>query len=141
DTWVMADTAARLRHELQDFGLASAAGFAAFAAFTTLLHSLLEEYYWRWFVFGALKHLLPLGGAVVLSALGFMAYHLVLLWGYFPGRFLTAALPFGVCTGVGGVVWAWLYDRSRSIYAPWVSHLIVDAGLFVVGYDMYFGGV
>src|SRR5262249_9594342 len=55
DTTVMTATALRLRRELTEFGLASAGGFAFFAAFITLLHSLLEEDYWRWFVFGVLR--------------------------------------------------------------------------------------
>jgi membrane protease YdiL (CAAX protease family) len=137
-TAFMADTSVRLGKEMQDFGLASATGFACFAVFITLLHSLLEEYYWRWFVFGWLKRCSSVGVAMLLSSVGFAAFHLVLLAEYFPGQFFLAVLPFGLCTGIGGLIWAWLYDRTGSIYVPWLSHLIVDAGLFVIGYDLYF---
>src|SRR5262249_1527345 len=111
---------------------------ALFAVFVTVPHSLLEEYYWRWFVFGQLRRRLTLASAIVISSLGFMAHHVIILYVFFPDHFLTAAVPFSLCVAAGGAVWAWLYERSGSIYAPWLSHLVVDAGLFVVGYDLFF---
>jgi membrane protease YdiL (CAAX protease family) len=39
---------------------------------------------------------------------------------------------------VGGMVWAWLYWRTGSIYAPWLSHLLIDAAIFTAGYDLLF---
>ena len=32
-----------------------------------------------------------------------------------------------------------LYDRSKSLYGPWLSHALVDAAIFVVGYQMVKG--
>jgi membrane protease YdiL (CAAX protease family) len=37
---------------------------------------------------------------------------------------------------VGGAMWAWLYQRSGSIYAPWLSHLLIDAAIFTIAFDM-----
>ena len=34
---------------------------------------------------------------------------------------------------VGGAVWAWIYERTKTLYAPWLSHLVVDAGIFLLG--------
>jgi uncharacterized protein len=139
DTPLFEHPAERFRREMREFGLASPAGFVLFAFFITVLHSLLEEYYWRWFVFGWLERYASFPAALLLSSLGFMAHHVVLLAEYFPDYFLVAAVPFGLCTAVGGAVWAWLYHRTGSLYAPWLSHLLVDVGLFVIGYDLYFG--
>jgi membrane protease YdiL (CAAX protease family) len=132
-----AEASARFRRELSQFNLASPAGFAINAVVITLVHSLLEEYYWRWFAFGWLTRLISPMFANLLSSAAFAAYHAVLLHGYFPEWILLAAF-FGLCSGAGGVFWAWLYWRSGSIYPPWLSHLVVDAGLFVVGYDLFF---
>jgi membrane protease YdiL (CAAX protease family) len=30
----------------------------------------------------------------------------------------------------------WLYHRSGSLLAPWVSHALVDAALVVIGWDV-----
>ena len=37
---------------------------------------------------------------------------------------------------VGGVFWSWLYDRTGSLLGPWLSHLMIDAGIFWVGYEL-----
>ncbi len=137
---LLASTAVQLRQKLEEFGVASPLGFALFAFFVIVLHSLLEEYYWRWFVFGWLRKRVSLLPAMIISGLGFMGHHVIILWVYFPDQLLTAVIPFSLCVAVGGAIWAWLYERSGSLYAPWLSHLLVDASLFMVGYDLYFGG-
>ena len=45
-------------------------------------------------------------------------------------------MPFALCVAGGGFVWAWLYDRTQSLYAPWISHLLIDAALMAIGYEM-----
>ncbi len=126
----------QIRAKLEEFGLDSPLGFAAFAAFVTLLHSLLEEYYWRWFVFGRLRELIPWGWALVLSSLGFMGHHVIVLHVYLPERFLTEVVPFSLAIAVGGGVWAWLYERTGTLYPSWLSHAMVDAMIFVIGWDL-----
>ena len=82
--------------------------------------------------------LVPVTASVALSSLAFMAHHVVVLWVYLPGGWWTAVVPFSLCVAGGGAVWAWLYDRTGSLYAPWVSHLLVDAAIFLIGYDLCF---
>jgi membrane protease YdiL (CAAX protease family) len=137
-TPVFEATADRLRHKMDEFGLASPAGLALFAVFISVPHSLLEEYYWRWFVFGRLRLYVRVPTAMGLSGIAFMSHHVVLLSVYFPGQVWTAVVPFSLCVAAGGVAWAWLYQRTGGICAVWLSHLLVDVGLFVVGYDLFF---
>jgi membrane protease YdiL (CAAX protease family) len=124
--------------QVQKLGLGTPANFLAFTAFVALLHSLLEEYYFRWFIFGLLRRHTRLWVAVAVSSVAFMAHHVILLAVYFPGgaEFVLAVVLFSLCVAVGGAFWAWLYDRSGSLYAPWVSHLLIDAGIMVVGYEL-----
>ena len=99
----------------------------------------MEEYYWRWFVFGRLRRHLSFGPAAAVSSLAFMSHHVIVLYVYLPGYFWTAVVPLSLCVAVGGVVWAWLFEQTRSIYAAWLSHLLVDAGIFAIGYDLLRG--
>jgi len=138
DTSVFQDSPAKIRAKLAEYGLNSPLGFIVFAIGVTVPHSLLEEYYWRWFVFGQLRQRLTMPAAVALSSAAFAAFHIFPLNAYLPGHFFSAVLPFAFCVGVGGAVWAWLYERTGTVYAPWLSHLLVDASLFVVGYDLFF---
>jgi membrane protease YdiL (CAAX protease family) len=121
---------------VRDMHCATPGRYFLMAAFIAVPHSLLEEYYWRWFVFGGLRRYMPLGVAIALSALGFTAHHTVLLAEYFPDQFWTLAVPLSACVTIGGTVWAWIYDRTRSLYAPWLSHILVDVALMLIGWAM-----
>ena len=129
----------KLLRKVQEFGLETPAVFILFMAFLSIIHSFLEEYYWRWFVFGRLTRQIAWIWAACLSSLAFMAFHVIDLSVYFPGRFWQAAVPLGACVGVGGGFWCWLYHRSGSIVAPWISHLMIDVAIMAVGYGMVFG--
>ena len=123
-----------IRNKVTGFGIDRLGEYVALGLFYALAHSFLEEYYWRWFVYGQLRRLTPVPVAAVVSSLGFMAHHVILLSVYF-GWWSSASLFFSFSVCVGGVIWAWLYQRSGSLYGPWLSHALVDAGIFLVGYD------
>jgi membrane protease YdiL (CAAX protease family) len=112
--------------------------YALLGLFYSLVHSLLEEYYWRWFVFGQLRRLVPVNVAIAVSSLGFAAHH-VLVLGKFFGFDSPATWIFSACIAVGGAVWAWLYNRTGSLLGPWLSHMLVDAAIFTIGYDLVRG--
>ena len=138
-TSLLDGTAQRIHVKIQEFGIGTPTTYIAFAAFLAVAHSFLEEYYWRWFVFGSLRSRLPRAVAIALSSLAFMAHHVVILGVFFPGRFWSLAIPLSLCVGTGGAIWAWLYDRQGSIYPCWLSHLLVDVTIMAVGYNLVFG--
>ncbi len=121
--------------KVRDLGLDHVGTYAATAVFYALAHSLLEEYYWRWFVFGQLQTRIGRGGAIALSSVGFMAHHVILLGTFFGWR-----SPLGylcsVGVAIGGAVWAWIYCESRSLLGPWLSHMLIDAAIFLIGYQL-----
>jgi membrane protease YdiL (CAAX protease family) len=133
---VSTDTPVRIHEKVKQFGADSLLGFLQLALAISFVHSLAEEYYWRWFVFGWMRRHMPMALAIVLSSIGFMLHHVVILGVYFPGHFWMLALPFSICVAVGGGFWAWLYARSGSLYAPWISHCLIDSAIMVVGYVM-----
>lgn len=126
----------QVRAKLEEFGAATPSRFFAFAAFISVVHSFLEEYYWRWFVFRRLRLVCPMAAAMAISSLAFMAHHVIVLDVYLPGHFLTAVAPFSLAIAVGGGFWAWLYARTDSIGAAWLSHFIIDAAIMVIGFDV-----
>jgi CAAX protease family protein len=132
------DAPARIRAKVGEFGMGTPGRYVVLASFIAVVHSLLEEYYWRWFVYGRLRRYVPMAVALVVSGLAFMGHHVIVLSVYFPGWFWPAVVPLSLCIALGGVVWAWLYERSGSLVGPWLSHLIVDAALMAIGYDLLF---
>lgn len=124
-----------IRAKVVDIGASAPLAFLALALFYSVLHSLMEEYYWRGFVFAELRERISPGAAIALSSLAFMAHHVILLWLYFRSTWwLIPILSAGVA--VGGAMWAWLYRRSDSLLGPWLSHMLVDAALMAAGWGM-----
>jgi membrane protease YdiL (CAAX protease family) len=127
--------AVEVREKVGSFGVASPAAYIALAIFYSLVHSLLEEYYWRWFVLGHCCRGLSEPTAIAVSSVGFALHHVLVLARYFQyGSPLTWLFVTGIV--VGGAFWAWLYRRSGSLVGPWLSHALVDATIFVIGWDL-----
>ena len=124
-----------IRAKASALGMGAPVRFIVGGILLSSIHSLLEEYYWRWFLFGGLRRLMPVAAAIVLSSLAFTAHHVILLAVYF-GGLSPATIFFSLCVAVGGAAWAWVYHRSGSLLGPWISHLLIDAGIFVVGYNL-----
>jgi membrane protease YdiL (CAAX protease family) len=124
-----------IREKIAGFGVGSVPRFAVLATFYSLVHSLLEEYYWRWFVFGRLRRLTSLPAAVGISALGFMAHHVCILSTFF-GWWSPVSIVLSAAVAIGGVLFAAIYQRTNSLYAPWIGHACVDAAIFLVGFDL-----
>ncbi len=121
--------------KVRDTGLDTVGMYAATGVFYALAHSWLEEYYWRWFVCGQLQPRIGRGAAIVVSSLAFMAHHVILLATFF-GWDSPLAYLFSLAVAIGGAMWAWLYVSSRSLLAPWLSHMMIDAAIFLIGYDL-----
>ena len=129
----------RLKSELlarlEPMGLATRGAFLVLFVFYSVCHSGLEEYYWRWFAFRRVARGLSFVRAALLTNAAFTLHHIVLLGVYFGyGNILTWFCSFGVF--VGGLVWQTIYRRSDSIYGAWLSHGLIDAGIFAVGFLM-----
>jgi membrane protease YdiL (CAAX protease family) len=124
--------------KLAAFGIATPAGFLLLALFYSAVHSLLEEYYWRWFLFGRLRRRLPAAAAVAVSSLAFTAHH-VLVIGELAGGYGPLTWLFALTVTAAGVFWAWLYERTGSLGGPWLSHALADAGLMGIGYGLWRG--
>lgn len=127
-----------VRSKLDDADADRPWSYLALAVFYSLCHSFLEEYYWRWFVYGGLRKLLPISLAALVSALGFMAHHTIVISTYFFGSTIFLTLLLSASVAIGGLLWAWLYQQSGRLYGPWLSHLLVDAGIMIIGYEMAF---
>ena len=126
---------AEVNQRVTEMGFETPMAFIGLGVFYVVFHSLLEEYYWRWFVFGMLKDFISTTAAMWISSLGFMAHHVLVLARYF-GRDSPATYFFSACVAIGGLLWSWMYSRTGKLYGPWLSHALVDAVIFVIGFSM-----
>ncbi len=101
------------------------------AAIFSVAHALLEEWYWRGYVFGELHRSLAPTMAAVVGAVAFTAHHVIVLSQLFPGSLVVL---FSAGIFLAALMWIWLYRRTGSLLAPWVSHMIADATIFLIGF-------
>ena len=131
----LANAPSLVGEKVADMGLRSPLVYGLFALFLAVTHSLYEEYYWLWFAFGQLRRITPTLAAMVISSLGFMAHHVIVIHQFLQQGW-AITLFLSLCVAFGGFLWAWLYSRSRSLYGPWVSHLLVDCGIMYIGFNL-----
>ena len=104
--------------------------YIPFAIFIAVGHSLLEEYFWRWFVFSRLKRRCSIKLAHGLAAMAFALHHYVILSCFFP---MWLTLFLGTCVGIGGLMWTLQSEHSKSLLGAWVSHAIIDSVILMIG--------
>ena len=98
--------------------------------------AIIEEFFWRGFVYGKLlKPLMSRPAALALGGLGFSLHHIIVLLQFFP---VPIALFFSFSVGVGGVMWSLLMDRQKTLAGAWASHMVVDFGMLGIGYWLMF---
>jgi uncharacterized protein len=126
--------------KLRDFGVTGFGDFLALAAFISVLHSFLEEYYWRGFVFAELRERWGRRLAYPLAALGFTGHHVVVIARYVPASQAWLLVPlFSSFVFVAGLAWAFHYERRRSLLGAWLSHFLADSVIMAAGAHLVFG--
>ncbi len=106
------------------------------AILISVVHSALEEYYWRWFAWGQLQRFVPGARSHVIAGFAFAAHHYVIV-GVFFSPWLAVFL--GTFVAVGGMIWSYLYQKTGSLVGPWISHMFVDLAIFWVGWTLIRG--
>lgn len=123
--------------KVSEFGVTSPLSFIFMAVYISILHSFLEEYYWRWFVYRKLREFMGFTGALIISSVGFTIHHVVVIGFYAPAEYAGILIPLAALSVFfAGTVWAYQYERSKSLWVVWVSHLLTDVALMVVGYHL-----
>lgn len=123
--------------KLSAFGGESVLGLACVGLFYALFHSGFEELYWRGFMYRGWSQTVSDRCALVLSSLGFMSHH-VLLLGKFFGYDSVWTYLCSTGVAIGGVIWGLMYKYTGSLWPTWIGHGLVDAALFLVGYHLVF---
>lgn len=120
--------------KVQSFNL-TGSNYLIFALFLSLIHSAIEEYYWRSFVFRGLLGVMKFRLALIIGGLGFALHHYLILSQFFP---LSTTIIFGTLVGVAGAWWSYIYFKTNSIWGSWISHVLADMAVMTVGYMLIF---
>lgn len=92
----------------------------AFVLLACVVAPFCEELTFRAFLFNALSRYLPIGLAIVASAVIFGALHATDAW---PGELLTVGMPLAL----GGVILAYVYALTRCFWSNVITHALFNA--------------
>jgi uncharacterized protein len=108
-----------------------------FGTFQTLVNSFIEEYVWRWFVFGHCQTIWSKRWAVLFSALFFTLHHVILLVAYCDNLWLV--LVGSIAVFIAGILWAVCMRVYKSLLPSYLSHIAADLALQIASWHILLG--
>ena len=125
-----------IRAKAIEVGITSPGLYLAGCVYWSFINSFIEECTWRGFVVSRCKVLVPEAIAVILAALFFTTHHSIALYGYTHSWSIVLLGSLGVF--IAGIVWGWCYSYYRSIAPGYISHILADLAIALVGYQLLF---
>ena len=131
------EAALLIRQKLEAFHANTPLKYFFLACFISILHSFLEEYYWRWYVHNELRAKLNVTAASIISSLAFTGHHVIVIKAYLPesiagwGIYFFPAFVF-----CAGLFWALIYEKWKNLWIPWISHFLADVAILWIGYQI-----
>lgn len=109
--------------------------FIYIALYISFINSLLEEFFFRGFVFFSLKNNSSRILAYTISALSFSLYHIAIILNWF-----NIILFFLVIIGlfIAGLLFNWLNEKSNNIYNSWLVHMFANFSINSIGFFMFY---
>jgi len=108
----------------------NADNFLFVALYISFVNSMLEEFFFRGFLFMNLKAI-SRRLAYLFSSIAFALYHIAIMLGWFsPGLF--ALILVGLT--VGGLLFNYLNERLGTIYGSWLVHMFANFAINTIGF-------
>ncbi|WP_052360677.1 CPBP family intramembrane glutamic endopeptidase [Oceanobacillus manasiensis] len=109
----------------------TAAGFIFVGIYISFGNSLLEEYFFRGFIFFKL----PRKWGYVYSPLLFAAYHIPMIMLWFTAEIVLLCF-FGLW--LIGLVFHIVNEKNRTIWASWIIHICADIMIIIIGLRLFY---
>jgi len=124
-----------IQEKALQFGLTNPGKYIIFGLFLSIIHSGIEEVYWRLFIITGLKIRFKTALAALISSVFFASHHYLILGEFFP---LNITLLLGSFIIIAGLIWALLFIKTKSLISCWISHLFADLSIMSLGYYIIF---
>jgi membrane protease YdiL (CAAX protease family) len=123
-----------IAEEMQSKSKITPTNYIFVGAYVTFGNSLLEEFFFRGFIFLNLYELKLKKTAYVYSSLLFALYHMAIFKNWFNPA-LTGLAIFGLV--FIGFVFDWLNTKSENFLNSWLVHVIADSAIIIIGLKMF----
>ena len=108
--------------------------FLFVAIYISLVNSLLEEFFFRGFLFLGLLDGAPRWLAYSFSAILFALYHIAMMFGWGSPVLILLILA---ALFAGGLIFNLLNEKSHSIYPSWLVHLCANLAINTIGFILF----
>ncbi len=108
--------------------------YIGIALYISLINSLLEEFFFRGFMFLNLRKIGQRMFAYLVSAFAFTIYHIAIMGSWFtPALFVVAMVGLFV----GALIFNYLNEQDGNIYNSWMVHMMANLAINTVGLMMF----
>lgn len=108
--------------------------FVFVAIYISFANSLLEEFFFRGFIFMNLRRLASRKSAYLVSSLAFAMYHVAMMSGWFSIWLFFLLLAALI---VAGIIFDWLNEKQQNIYTSWFVHMFANFAINTVGFILF----
>ncbi|MDR7871256.1 MAG: type II CAAX endopeptidase family protein [Tissierellaceae bacterium] len=108
--------------------------FIFVALYISFFNSLLEEFFFRGFIFLSLLKTSGRFNAYVISALAFAIYHVAIMADWFNLSLFILAMS-GLF--IGALIFNYLNEKNNNIYNSWLVHMFANFAINTVGFIMF----
>ena len=105
--------------------------FLFVSLYISFINSLLEEFFFRGFVFTNIKTHHSRAAAYWFSAGAFSLYHVAMMIGWF-SPFLFLLVMAGLLAG--GLIFNYMNERLNTIYCSWLTHMFANFAINTIGF-------
>lgn len=123
-----------LVNEFKDKYKINKSNIVYYGLYLTFINSLLEEFFFRGFIFMNIKKLHFKKTAYILSAVAFSIYHIANFQNWFSfGLFILVSIGLFV----GGLIFNYLDDKQYTFLNSWFVHICADLALILIGFKIF----
>lgn len=108
--------------------------FLLIAIYISLANSLLEEFFFRGFLFLNLRRIGDKKFAYIISSFIFSLYHVAIMGSWFSPIIFILAM---VGLFVGALIFNYLNEKGGNIYNSWIVHMMANLSINTVGLIMF----
>lgn len=105
--------------------------FLFISLYISFINSLLEEFFFRGFLFSNLKQAATRRFAYTFSSLMFALYHVAMMIGWFHPAILLLLIAGLIA---GGMIFNFLNEKQENIYISWLVHMFANFAINTVGF-------
>lgn len=105
-----------------------------YGLYMTFINSLLEELFFRGFIFLNIKKLNYKKCAYIISSLAFAIYHIANFQNWFS---VTLFLLASAGLFIGGIIFNYLDDKPNTFFNSWFVHICADLAIILIGFRLF----